>query len=203
MGSFDLLIIYLAIGAPFAVYRVTGGRWLTPVRLAQGAGIGLFFWPFLAIRLLIGSASRRERRTKAKPDARIEKLRSDIERLALSEARPETLFRFREAFYRLSGLSTASRPRADSRPFEFFEMSQHPNATLATVCLARRNADRVVRHRSQAFLETATLLREGSESSRAIDLLTAAFPGSQAVSISRASVPVRNKAITENAVLPR
>lgn len=203
MGFIDLVIVYLACGAPFAVYRATGSRSVSFGSLGMDVSIGLFLWPILGIRLLSGLDHPRKRRAKRKPDVRIERIRSQLETFALKDARPETLFRFREAFYRLAGLSTASRQRTDRKPFELFEVSRHPDASLATACLARRNARRVIRHRSQAFVETASILDDNGHSESIIASLYAAFPGIEPFSLGKPSISVPPAPIPENAGPPR
>ncbi len=165
MNVLDLIIIYLACGSPFAVFQATnrekgkaGVNWMRV--------LGSFLlWPSFAAVLLAGRIFANESRRKADFQNHLEDLRLEFERSAFAGGSISSLFEFRETFYRFAGLSEAvNEVHASSSNAEIFEISGHNNKSLASRCLARRNAAKVSFHRSAAreeFFQMITQLKEG------------------------------------------
>lgn len=152
----ELIVIYLACGAPFAVHYATSRRPERTVTKLINLVLALLAWPVFAVRLVI----ERVRYHALAGERRIEGLRAEIEETAFPSNDMQSVFEFRETFYRYVGLSRALNEKA-SEEFgnDLFETVGHPNDILAARCLARKNRSRLERHRNDArldFLETIT-----------------------------------------------
>lgn len=138
----ELLIIYLACGAPFAVHRATStGRVDWPL-----FAVALLAWPFFAVRLigkhfLHGQDNNR--------DLQVEHIRRQIEAIAFPANEMRFVFEFREIFYRFVGLSQALSSPVGGHA-QLFEITGHANASTAARCLARRERARLERHAAAA-----------------------------------------------------
>ncbi len=156
MNVTDLIIIYLACGSPFAVFRLTQTNrvdWPSVI-------LAFMLWPVYAVMLLGLVFFSNEARKKADLRNRLETLRLAIESSAFQGESISSLFEFREVYSRFTGLSVAA-DAAPSRSYaEIFEISGHPNQTLASRCLARRNAGKLAFHRSLARHEFVTRIEQ-------------------------------------------
>jgi len=142
----NLIIIYLACGSPFAVFQVTKRDkvdWL-------GVVSSFLFWPAYAVKLLGERIFSNEARIKSELRNRLEDLRLDIESVVFKGESISLLFEFREIYARFTGLSEAADAAQDKSRAEIFEISGHQNKSLASRCLARRNAGRLAFHRTIA-----------------------------------------------------
>ncbi len=158
MSLVELIIIYLACGAPFAVFHATSlrsdsrSRWL--VFLASLIG-----WPVFAAMLV----TRRVRIPVAVPDAEIEQLRVKMESAAFPDNEIQGVFDFRETFYRFVGLSNAvNEPEPDRPGADLFEIGGGGGQTPAR-CLARRNRIRLHRHYLKARREFMSSLAQRAD----------------------------------------
>ncbi|HEV7700045.1 MAG TPA: hypothetical protein VGO43_07435, partial [Pyrinomonadaceae bacterium] len=146
----ELLVIYLACGAPVAVFRLTeqGSRSShTMPRVAYA----LFLWPLalLAMRRAGTAVSRRI--------DRLDELRTDLEQSLFSSRGSKDLFEFREVYDRYTGLVRTSN--ADiSVSTAVLDIARHPSRSLASACLKRRQSQMLIRHRDAARTEFAFLL---------------------------------------------
>ncbi|MEQ1923870.1 MAG: hypothetical protein ABL952_15300 [Pyrinomonadaceae bacterium] len=161
MSLVELAIIYLACGAPFAVFKATSrhtapaAKWL--VFLAALIG-----WPVFAARLV----TRRMQIATATTDAEIERLRIEMETAAFPESEMQGVFDFREMYYRFVGLSNAVNEPESARPgTELFEIGGGGNNDTAARCLARRNRIRLHRHYLKARREFMSSVAERSDES--------------------------------------
>src|SRR5438309_5513711 len=96
MTWLDLLIVYLACGAPFAVYRIAlsdGGA----AETAFASFRALSIWPYLAGEAAVSGIRATSRRLQV-PTLR--GTRADIERILLNQGAGERIFEFREIFDR-------------------------------------------------------------------------------------------------------
>lgn len=159
MSLVELIIIYLACGAPFAVFRATSSdagastKWLS-------FATALIGWPIFAAMLLF----RRVRIATAAPDADIERLRVQMETAAFPDREIQGVFDFRETFYRFVGLSNAvNEPESDKPATELFEIGGGGNTQTAARCLARRNRIRLHRHYLKARLEFMSSIAERAD----------------------------------------
>lgn len=136
----DLLIIYLACGAPLGVYQITAGQPLRSRAVWFDIPAAFLFWPAVAAVLLF----RRLTSGDKIHAARTEEFRGDIERLAFVDPTIARLFEFREAFYRYTGLVETAASNSGRRTVnEIFIVTGHSNQPLATRCLDRRNRTRL------------------------------------------------------------
>jgi hypothetical protein len=144
----DLLVIYLAIGAPLAVYTVSIGREQRMLSLAKGAFSGLI-WPVSGIARLISS----------RHDG-VNELVFPGERMThLFSGEPvEAVFALREAIDRYTSLWQASFEigTAGIEGLSDIGMIRQPNAAIA---IARRvQRSRIERHLAAARLDLMTAL---------------------------------------------
>ncbi len=149
MSLVELTIIYLACGAPFAVFKATSReagastKWL--VFLAALIG-----WPIFAAVLL----TRKLEAATPAHDADIERLRVKMEAAAIPDNEIQGVFDFRESFYRFVGLANAvNEPEPDRPGTELFEIGGGGSSETAARCLARRNRIRLHRHYLKARRE--------------------------------------------------
>jgi len=163
----DILLAYLALGSPVGVYLFfqadKGGLNLLT---ASKTILGFVLWPvFLCLLIyqrksVFSDTSNFETRNKS--DSRITRaanlLRSSIEKSIgdLQDRRFAIRKELFDAIDRFVGLRLASfeRMTAQAANAEIYTVAGHPNPHLATVCLARRNSERIVMHaaRSEADL---------------------------------------------------
>lgn len=167
----DLLIIYLACGAPFGAYYAFTSRehsrnyWFY-LKLA----VNFIVWPQYAVRLSGRRAvvrklfdSRFDPRVVRdfERNVKINDIRRSLE-IAGAATDPEFgLFSFRESFDRYVGLSLEiSEDSGDlvSATGEFAEISGKGRHEIAERCLQRRNLRNLVRHRDQARIELLLLI---------------------------------------------
>lgn len=155
----EIFIIYLAIGAPFAVHSFFGGRMQTDVRNAGISMLKLTFWPVFAsysgFRFLANSyrtaETGNERRVAAFRKASDE-IRADLENLLISANREMRKGVLRD-FDRLSGVALAfaeSEAAAPTATPRIFEAADHPMPDFAARCIFRRNRSRLAEHRNRA-----------------------------------------------------
>lgn len=156
MSLIDVLIIYLACGAPSSVFELTR----TDHRSAPGklrcALTALFFWP-VHLCILAGLAiSSVRQRTK---EDKIHAIRKQIESAIFDDVSSRRVFEFRDGFYRLASLSHAcasAGPRR--RPDEIFRVVGHPHAALAVRCAARRDWQKISDHLERTTDEVCEII---------------------------------------------
>lgn len=186
----ELIVIYLACGAPFAVHYATSRRPERSVTKLINLVLALLAWPVFAVRLVI----ERIRYHALAGERRIEGLRAEIEETAFPSNDMQSVFEFRETFYRYVGLARALNEKA-SEEFgnDLFETVGHPNDILAARCLARKNRSRLERHRNDArvdFLATIADLSAASAKRDRILGLAAALTEQVGDRVPIASRPV-------------
>ncbi|MBK9527088.1 MAG: hypothetical protein IPO41_01895 [Acidobacteria bacterium] len=159
MSLVELIIIYLACGAPFAVFKATSRnanastKWLVFVSALLG-------WPVFAAMLI----TRRVRTATDGHDPIIERLRTQMETAAFPDNEIQGVFDFRETFYRFVGLSNAvNEPEPDKPGTELFEIGGGGSSETAARCLARRNRIRLHRHYLKARREFMTSIAERAD----------------------------------------
>ena len=159
MSLVELVIIYLACGAPFAVFKATSRdanastKWLVFVTALIG-------WPVFAALLIM----RRVRTASSSHEAAIEQLRVQMETAAFPDNEIQSVFDFRETFYRFVGLSNAvNEPEPDKPGTELFEIGGVGSSETAARCLARRNRIRLHRHYLKARREFMSSVAERAD----------------------------------------
>lgn len=167
----DLLIIYLAIGSPTAVYYVLrSGRDLSLKTISRMIP-ALLLWPAYTIWLLTHSrtAGHPENRflsDHASLDAarskRVDGIRAEMEK-KIREQRPEhSLFDFREVFERYVGLTTAVAADISDDPSPFADLTSGTSeeAKLNAISLNRRNRRLLEFHQIQARNDLLSLAEQ-------------------------------------------
>ena len=144
MSFIDVLIIYLACGAPSSVFELTRTDHRSAFAKLRFAVIALLFWP-VHLCILAGFAlSSVRQRTKQE---KIHAVRQKIEEALFVGATPRRVFEFRDTFYRTGSLSDAlcdERTAVGQR--EVFAAVGHPDPDLAARCAARRDRRKMRTH---------------------------------------------------------
>ncbi|MFN2501059.1 MAG: hypothetical protein ABR530_03490 [Pyrinomonadaceae bacterium] len=165
MTIIDLIIVYLAAGAPFGVFQMTRNEPSSTLGQAPAALFSLALWPicliFFGKKLLSSSFFAT---TQCISDCGAS-LRHEIERVTTAGSSTRLLFEFREIFYRYAGLLDAADQHSDGTVHEVFTVTKHPHGRLAARCLERRQRAHLHKHLLQARREFervfATLLDSG------------------------------------------
>lgn len=159
----DLIIIYLACGAPFAVYYFLQNRNLPDQNLLWPKTILRFvFWIPFGFLLV----ARRYLFTKlytnvfdvgsildAKKVAHIVTIQKNFEKTLLEGHSKLSIYEFREIFERYTGLTLELQndsQEISEREQEIFRVTNHGNKKLAGICLHRRNRQRLIFHQNLA-----------------------------------------------------
>jgi hypothetical protein len=144
MSFIDVLIIYLACGAPSSVFEFTRTDHRSAYTQLSLAVISLLFWPVhLCILAGLTIVSVRQRTKERK----IHALRQKIEFAMFGDAPPRGVFEFRDTFYRAASLSDAiDSDRRGRSQRETFIAVNHPNPESAARCAARRDQRRMETH---------------------------------------------------------
>lgn len=173
MTFFDIAIVYLACGSPFAVHSFLHPAHDTNFHRLLSGFTALLSWPVRLIAL-IGQKFYQQPEENPASDP-VEKIRTDIERLFPEDPHGRSVFEWREVFDRYAGLARAvNTPRDESAPNEIFRIAGQKNDELANICLNRRNRKRLEFHHIQArndFLSLVSNLSNGvAEQNRIRDL---------------------------------
>ena len=165
----DAIIIYLAIGSPFAVHYFfkfpSNHTWNHPLR----AILVLFLWPFYSIWLTLcvkltkhdcSSNSPQSNTLDARLDKKVDEIAAALE-MFLQDSLPDmALFEFREIIDRYVGLSVTVRSDRQEKTWtlgQIFEGSTE-NRELNSICINRRNRNTLESHRNRASLDFLTLV---------------------------------------------
>ena len=160
MSVAEILIIYLALGAPFGVYKFASLPKAHSGKDLLRSTLSYFFWPaaapYFAYRLV-----REKGKSLATPES-IESTRQRIELLALNDAPSQSVFEFREIFYRYTGLAeTAFSFAGTDHIGGLADIGVIGDRKIASSCASRRNGKLIAAHHSNAradLVETVTRL---------------------------------------------
>jgi hypothetical protein len=161
MNLTDLIIVYLACGAPFAVYFFLQNREnLNPVRLWLKTILVSLFWflygyVFLhrfVTKKLHNSQFAEKNQADSLKKLKIDEFEKTFAQYLLQNNGGISLFDFRETFERYVGLTLLLFQTDENVPTdsEFFRIAEHQNAKLGQICLQRRNRLRLLAHQTQA-----------------------------------------------------
>jgi hypothetical protein len=164
MAFFDIFIVYLAFGSPFAVHEFMQQRPDLSLlqRFLVSLGV-LFFWLPSAIRLFrdrISGVNEKDSAVGKVVDERIKKIFTKMQREAGVGNEASAIIGFRETFDRYVGLSLeVNKPESagDTKTAELLRISGRETGAAAEACLIRHNATRLSRHHINAreqFLES-------------------------------------------------
>ena len=154
----NLIIIYMACGSPFGMYRIANVRRLPLPRFAATIGAHFILWPVFAAAILRRSLSEASA-AKTDLEREIAALRSEIEAIAFAGSVTVSVFAFREVFTRYTGLTMALNNGAAAKvPPELLEIAKGAHPELARACLDRRNRGRLLFHQKRAQIEFAEMI---------------------------------------------
>lgn len=173
----DFMIIYLSVGAPFAVFVFLQKSDIDLVPRSAHAAIALLAWPFLASVFVYRRFFQGSETAGQALDRKIRSIRNQIEETIRRDGATISIHEWREAFERYIGLSLAIAEAEDhSNVHELFEVAGNKNGKLGTVCLNRRNHSRLIFHHTDArndFLDALIRAGQGRESlTLAMELVT-------------------------------
>ena len=162
MNAIDLLIIYLACGAPFAVYYFSANR--TPIVtrwLCFKTSLIFLFWIPFALLLLSRSGNFRlsvldfaeNHSVDSSQEKDIFSVQKEMEKILLTSNLEISIYEFRETVERYVGLTLAVQidaAKISEHEREVFRISEKNNIELGSICLNRRNRKRLSFHQNQA-----------------------------------------------------
>jgi hypothetical protein len=162
MNLIDLLIIYLACGAPFGVYYFLNNRTLTDTRLLEfKTSLVFLFWMPFALILLTRNVKFRlpvldfgETHLVDSPQEKdIAPVQKEMEKILLASNLEISIYEFRETVGRYAGLTLAAQidaAKISEHEREVFRVSEKNNTELGSICLNRRNRKRLFFHQNEA-----------------------------------------------------
>jgi len=178
----DLLIIYLAFGAPLAVYKYLQNRGTDMGRRMLVSSVTFFFWLPAAVEIgyiyLTNAYLRGGFVSRTDSDSATEKLntmRESISTELIKLSRGSNLHDLRETVDRYVSLADAARTSNGQARVEnkLFEAAGRETYQLSLICLMRRNLHRLERHHIQASTDFVALLELVSDRRDASALLEA------------------------------
>ncbi len=154
MTFLDLTIIYLAIGAPFGVHHFFKLRGRPMAERIFGGLLHFVLWVPFSVTILV-SLLKRGPDDERRPRELLE-LQTQIESACRDRV---PVFEARRVLERYIGLRSLSMPRSGepSKDITIFDLSGHPNTTLAEICINRRNRERISLHQTNAAQDIVSL----------------------------------------------
>lgn len=168
MTIFELLILYIAAGSPFAVHAGLQNRQAHFFLMFIRAVPALLTWPITAYKILMKQFFHGLSDAESEPgsdsdsitETRVQKI---VERMKLEFRETErsvSFYDFREAIERYVALTAEIRAKQNpGRHKELFEISGHGDPDLAAVCFEQHNRHRLLTHQKRAradFLSVVT-----------------------------------------------
>jgi hypothetical protein len=155
----ELIIIYLAYGAPFGVYDLSCSRKKPSLADLHLTAAKFIFWPVLVGSWVRTWFLRGRRRELGHLENDIEVLREQLERTAFCDGSAETILGFREVYARYTGLTLFLQSGLDRQYLHpIFEFRQDAETKAAAACLYRRDRGKVALHQRQARAEFLDLM---------------------------------------------
>jgi len=150
----ELIIIYLAYGAPFGVYELSCSRKKPTARELHLVAAKFLFWPVLAASRLLRWFLRGRRPVPGRLENEIELLMEQLEKTAFGDRSASAILGFREVYARYTGLTLYLLSGVDGQYFHpIFEFRHDPETKAAAACLYRRDREKVALHQRQARAE--------------------------------------------------
>ena len=178
MNLRDLLIIYLACGAPFGVYYFLQNRNRTETKVLWLKSLLRFVvWIPFAVQMvartsiltnLYNNGFDKSSGSDAKRELEIEEIKKSFENIFSPEIFSFSIYEFREIFDRYVGLSLevqAEKDEISPAESEIFRITNHGNKKLAEICLNRRNRKRFTFHQKLARRDFFEILHKFVEKS--------------------------------------
>jgi hypothetical protein len=168
----DLLIIYLAFGAPLAVYKYLQNRGTQIGRRILLSSFTFVFWLPAAAEIgylyftnaYLGGAFV-SRRDSVSAEERLSAMRESLSTELIKRARGSNIHDLRETLDRYVGLAGAARNSVGQAAAknELFEAAGREKDELSSICLMRRNLHRLERHHIQASADFIELFEWGAD----------------------------------------
>lgn len=146
MNWLDLVVIYIACGMPFAVYRFALSE-REPTETAVRSLWAALLWPIDGANA-VGRRLRSASRSLARP--RLETIRLEIEDLIAAEQTHFARFEFREVFDRYAGLARASVAPAKPAAAALSQITGSMSPKTTEACLIRTEQAKIERHVTSA-----------------------------------------------------
>ena len=156
MNWLDLVIIYLACGAPFAVYRIALSEYSPAETASRSVRAGLL-WPAVGAKTVI---KRLRAATRALSRPRIETIRLEMEAALTADQPAFPRFEFREVFDRYAGLAGAVRSRSDPSVAKVSHIDRRDTSPATEACMRRIVQAKVGRHAAAARRELLQYIAE-------------------------------------------
>ncbi len=187
MNFNDLLIIYLACGAPFGVYYFFDNRNSLPQnRLWLRAFSVFLFWIPFALLILVRNKKSPKAYVKefaeipvldAEPENKIFTIQKEFEKILLKSNLIISIYEFREVAERYIGLTLAKQndehnTERERKESEIFKISSSENYKLSSICYYRRNRNRLSFHQKNArrdFLKVLEQLLSATSDKKSLD----------------------------------
>ncbi len=202
----DFIIIYLSLGAPFAVYQFVQSRKASiSGRLIYAAIYFLLWLPLLirhGIEVFVRSTARYN--LDAQKHEKVREIQQAVANTFRMVEQRISIHEFCEIMDRYVGLSILVKQSADTsgKPNELFAISGHPDASLAAACLSRRNRGRLKRHHIDARKDFLNSIGESSFTNRQMPnsafKLTELLDDPQASNEVHRIIDMHGKAVQEN-----
>jgi hypothetical protein len=161
----DLLIVYLAFGAPLAVYKYLQNRTAHRFRRILVSSLTFAFWVPAAVEIgylyltnanfSSGFVSQRD----LDADTKLSLMRESVSTEVIKLSRNSNPHDLRETVDRYVGLADAARNSSAQRAIDggLFRAAGRKNDELGSICLMRRNLRRLERHHIQASADFVDL----------------------------------------------
>jgi len=181
----DIITIYLAIGAPFAVHFILHNKEKSPKAFWKAVGV-MFIFPFILIRHFLSKRLKREHKnhnekleqTKRSAFAALNEIQDRSKGIKESKSIERLIFVIRENVEKYSGLSLVAEQVDESdepskHEKEVFRISGCESGELknAACCLHRRNVRQIISQRNRArkdLLHTLSEIEEVMDESKAL-----------------------------------
>jgi hypothetical protein len=156
----DVLIIYLACGAPVGVYFYFQNRRLYSKHLWLKTILNFVFWIPLFLQIILKrripyvfSKNHFDSETKAENENKLLIVQRKIENILIENNLKISIYEFREVFDRFAGLTTAcanNKTKSYKHEKAFYQISGFHDHELSARCLHRRNQKRLYFHQRKA-----------------------------------------------------
>ncbi|MEP6944656.1 MAG: hypothetical protein ABJA02_01980 [Acidobacteriota bacterium] len=155
MALLDIAVIYFSCGSPFAVHALMTNADGRPLITALRAAFNIAAWPVLAAGLLYRIAASKVSIElpdyETDGDSKLKTILSDLEKLSHTELGAGSFFAFRDAIARYTALAAAfSDTDGPLSTAEIFEIAEHPDPVMGSICLSRGTRQRLLLHLNQA-----------------------------------------------------
>lgn len=174
MNLIELIIIYLACGAPFGVYYFLHQKeFFNSSKLWLNSILVTLFWIPYAFRLFHSFVTTKFLKSQFAENTfsdsafkdKIDEIEKKFAQILLEEKVDFSIFEFRETFQRFVGLTIVTKDinyasLNDETEHDLFSITNHQNGKLATKCLNRRNRLRLKAHQNLALKDFLQMLQK-------------------------------------------